>query len=547
MKKTIEFFAAALLVVLPMACNRTTPEQMAANASKITVTVVPEVLTEIDGKVDAKLEVTFPKGYFHKDALLTVTPVLVYKDGETPSKAFEYQGENVKDNYKTVSFKGSTHKESVSFQFTEAMRASRLELRPVILYAGRVIGVPYVTVAEGVCATARLADLDGRCDLKADGYEAILHKTAEAQILYDVNSSTVKKSQLSSYSVANYHDALDRYKENDRYTVKGTSIVSYASPEGGKDYNEKLSDKRSGSAQKAWDVIGRGMKADDLDVQSIGQDWEGFKEAVAKSNIRDKDLILRVLSMYNDPAVRESEIRNLSQIYTELKSDVFPELRRSRFVTDLEFRNYSDEDLEILAQQKLYMLDETGLLHLAGVTDSPARKEFIYNFAYEKFGSKTALFNMAAQAISDGETTKAGIYLDKLADEEDPEVINARGLLELAARNWYKSEDLFEKAATDQSKENLATLYLLQGNYEKSASFYPEGHPDRPVALILAGKPDEALKALKGDDARSNYLRAIASARKGDTDGVKKYLEASSSDPYFAELAKKDVEFVKFR
>ena len=548
MDKIVRIIAILGLALAFASCNRMTPEQMAAGADKVVVECNPGVLTLVNGKIPADIEITYPKGYFYPEVVLTVVPVLVYEGGEEEGSPWVYQGEKVKENNKQVLTTGGTVKERLSFDFKEGMQVSHLELRATAFFNGQTLEFPVRKVADGVIMTGQFAQLDGFCSYKADNYQEILHKTAEGKIMYKVNSSSIGKNQLKSESIEDYQDEIEAIKNDDRYTIKGTQIVSYASPEGGKDFNAKLSGKRSDAAEKAWSSVGKGMEAESLEVQSIGQDWEGFREAVAKSDIQDKDLILRVLSMYSDPSVRESEIKNLSQIYTELKADVFPELRRSRFITNLDFRNYSLEDLEALSRQKLYMVDEEGLLKLASATDSYARKEFIYNFAYEKFGSMRAGYNLAVLAYRAGKTGAAEKYLDRLNDEDDPEVINLRGLIEMSRENWYKAEDLFEKAATPESRSNIGVVNMLQGNYDKAVSVLDDSDPNKAVACLMAGKLDEASKALNGDDARTDYLKAVVAARRGERDEAARNLaSAIGKDPSLAEREKTDIEFAKLR
>lgn len=548
MNKIMKFFAVLGAVLAFASCNRMTPEQMAAKADQVEIKCTPEVLKLVNGKIPADITVTYPKGYFYPEVVLTVVPVLVYEGGEVEGQPWVYQGEKVKENNKLVKTTGGTVKEKAVFDFKDGMQVSHLEIRATAFYSGNTLNFPVRKVADGVITTGQFAQLDGFCSYKADNYQDILHKTAEGKIMYKVNSSEIGSKQLKSESIEDYQDAIENIKNDDRYTIKGTQIVSYASPEGGKDFNDKLSGKRSDAAQKAWDKVGKGMEAESLEVKSIGQDWEGFQEAVAKSDIPDKDLILRVLSMYSDPAVRESEIKNLSQIYTELKADVFPELRRSRFITNLDFRNYSLEDLEELSRQKIYMLDEEGLLKLASATDNYARKEFIYNFAFEKFGSKRAGYNLAVQAYKAGKSGAAETYLNRLNDEEDPEVINMRGLIEMDRGNWYKAEDLFEKAATPESKSNIGVVNMLQGNYAKAASVLEDGDPNKAVACLMNGDVDGAARAIKSDDANSDYLRAVIAARRGNKEEAARYIaSAASKDPSLAARAKSDVEFSKVR
>lgn len=544
MKRNISFFAVLGAVLALAACNRMTPEQMAAKADLVDVKCAPEVLTLENGKIPAELTITYPEGYFYPEAILNVVPVLVYDGGEVEGEPWVFQGEKVKENNIAVSKDGATVREKLCFDFKDGMQVSRLELRAQAFYRGKFVEFPTRKVADGVVTTETLALLDGFCSYKADNYQEILHETAEGQVMYRVNSSTINRKELKSESIRNYQDAIEEIKKNDRYTITGTQIVSYTSPEGGKKFNDKLSDKRSNAAEKAWETVGKGMEATP-EVQSVGQDWEGFKDAVAKSDIPDKDLILRVLSMYNDPAVRESEIRNLSKIYSELKADVFPDLRRSRFVTNLDFRNYTVEELKEMAEQNL---DEEGLLKLASVTDDPIRKEFLYNFAAGKFNSARAKFNLAALAFKEGRTDAAEDCLNRLNDEYDPDVINLRGLIEMNRKNWYKAEDLFEKANTAESRSNIGVVNMLQAKYDKAIAATADDDVNKPVACLLAGKTDEAAALLKGDDARTDYLRAIVAARRGNRDEAARNLaSAVKKNPAYAEREKTDIEFAKVR
>ena len=401
-------------------------------------------------------------------------------------------------------------------------------------------------VADGCNTTIRLADALGAYDYKADNYQEVVAQTAEGQIRYDVNSSTVKQGELNSASIRDFKQALKEMQESDRVTVKGTRIISYASPEGGEELNAKLSEERSGSAKKAWDSIAKGMDASAPEVQSMGQDWEGFREAVAKSNILDKDLILRVLSMYSDPAVRESEIKNMSQIYTEIKDEVFPELRRSRFVTDIEYRNYSEDDLRKLAGKRLYMLDEEALLRLAAITEEPARKALLYRAAAERYNSERAFYNLGLVSLDENKPAVTEAYLDKLEMNDDPDVLNTRGVIALRRGNYDEAERLFEKSGNATAKANLGSVSLLKGDYQKAAQqLAGSGSFNEALALVLTGKNADASKVLsKLEGPKIDYLKAVVAARQGKKAEMKAALDAAcAADPSLKERSIKDIEF----
>ena len=546
MKRIFKVFALCALVVAAASCSKSRAEQMKL-AENVKVSCTPEVLALVGDKIPAEITVTYPAKYFHPKATLEVTPVLVYEGGEQAAQTFTYQGEKVKDNYTVVAYDGGTVKESVSFKYVKGVEKSYLELRSVAYYKGKPIEIPAIKVADGCNVTQLLATTGGEYEFKKDAYQDVIKESAEGQILYDYNSANVKNSQLRSNSVKELQAALEEIEADPRYTVTATKIVAYASPEGGQEYNAKLSDKRAASAKKVWKKVTGGMEADNLEVKSMGQDWEGFQEAVKKSNLSDKDLILRVLSMYSDPAVRESEIRNMSQVYTEIDKTVFPELRRARFIADVDYKNFSEAELEELSRKAIDVLDEEALLRVAAKSDDPARKAELYKIAVKKFGSDRANFNLAVLSLNEGKVDDAAKYLDAVKDQ-DADVVNAKGVCELRKGNYDAAAKLFKQSGTTEAKANLGTVDLLEGNYSQAAAELDgTGSHNTAVAYILAGQLDKASAAITCNCPRSNYLRAIIAARKDNASDVAKYLEVAKKNPAFKARAEKDVEFANYR
>lgn len=546
MKRIFKIFALCGLVVAAASCSKSRAEQMKL-AENVKVSCTPEVLALVGDKIPAEITVTYPAKYFHPKATLEVTPVLVYEGGEQAAQTFTYQGEKVKDNYTVVAYGGGTVKENVSFKYAKGVEKSYLELRSVAYYNGKPIEIPAIKVADGCNVTQMLATTGGEYEFKKDAYQDVIKESAEGQILYDYNSANVKNSQLRSSSVKELQAALEEIESDPRYTVTGTRVVAYASPEGGQEYNAKLSDKRAASAKKVWKKVTGGMEADNLEIKSMGQDWEGFQEAVQKSDISDKELILRVLSMYSDPAVRESEIRNMSQVYTEINKNVFPELRRARFIADVDYQNFSEAELEELSRKAIDVLDEEALLRVAAKSDDPARKAELYKVAVKKFGSDRANFNLAVLALNDGKIDEAAKYLGAVKDA-DADVVNAKGVCELRKGNYDAAVKLFKQSGTTEAKANLGTVSLLEGKYSEAASeLAGTGSHNTAVAYILAGQLDKASAAITCNCPRSNYLRAIIAARKGNASDVAKYLEIAKKNPELKARAEKDVEFANYR
>ena len=548
MKKGMKLLAAVIMGISAVACS--SYEKMVKMAENVRVTCDPEILEVVADNIDADITVTYPADYFHPKAILEVTPVLVYNGGEAIMKPFVYQGEKVKDNYKTVSSNGQTVREHVHFDYVEGMEQAQLELRAVARYKTRYAVLPTRKVADGCNTTYKMIDASGYVSYKADNYQEVIKQTEEGQILYSINSADVANKELKNQSIKDFQAALDEIKANERKILTGTEVVAYASPDGGKTLNDKLSGNRAKSGEKAFNQVTKGKEVGETEVRSIGQDWEGFQELVSKSNIEDKDLILRVLSMYSDPAVRESEIKNMSEVYTSLKSTVLPELRRARFIANVEYQNYTSEELLKLVDDNIDVLDKEALLRAASLVRDNDKKADLYQKAADKFGSDRARFNKGVALLAAGKVAAAETAFNQV-QTKDGELENALGVIALQKGDYQEAARRFAKAGTDEAKWNMGLYDVLSGNYEKAAQELADTKGccfNRSLAYILADRLNDAEKSLTCQDARANYLRAIIAARKGDATGVQTNLaKVRSADAELAARAEKDIEFAQYR
>ena len=547
MKKTLKFFAVAALAIAAAACA--SPEKMAKMAENVKVECVPPVLEVVNGTIDATVTVTYPKDYFNPKVIMEVTPVIVYEGGEAAMKPFKYQGEDVRDNYKVVSADGQKVTEKIHFDYVPGMEQCYLELRGKVSAGKKSVNLPVKKVADGANTTYMLVKKAGAVSFKADNYQEVISSTTEGQIKYLVNSSEVRGSELKGESVKEFLARLDEISANERTKVTSTEIVAYASPEGDTGKNEKLSDNRSESANKAWKQVTKGHEATDPTVRSVGEDWDGFQQLVSQSNLEDKELILRVLSMYSDPAVRENEIRNMSQVYTALKGEVLPELRRARLIANVEFKNYSNEELLDLLENNANLLDEEALLRVASLVREPAQKEEIYKRAIGRFNSSRAMFNLAALYLMQGQDAKAEAGLAEL-DAKDPDVVNAKGVLALHKEDYKAAETAFRTAGTEDAKANLGVVLILTGRYEEAAQALKDVKGcchNTTLAYILTDQLDKAAKSAKCKDPKVSYLKAIIAARQGNADGVKSNLEAAFKNESLKERAARDIEFAGYQ
>ena len=543
MKKGIKFLSAAILGLAAVACG--SPEKMADMAENVTVKCEPAVLEVIGGEINAEVAVTYPADYFHPKAILEVTPVIVYEGGEAKMEPFMFQGEKVQDNYQVVPVDGATITKKVNFQYVPGMEKCYLELRGTVKYKNKATDMPTKKVADGANTTYMLVCKKGKLDLKADNYQEIIKQTAEGQILYSINSSTVRNKELRSQSIKDFQAAIDEIKANERKNLVSTDVIAYASPDGKEDQNAKLSDNRSKSAEKAFGKVTKKHPVEGpVNVSSIAEDWEGFQELVAASDLEDKELIIRVLSMYSDPAVREKEIKNMSAVYSTLAKEVLPELRRARFIANVEYTNYTSEELLQLIEENIDVLDETAILRAATLVKDNDKKVALYKKAAEKFNSNAAQYNLAVTYLKMDKMADAKVALAKC--EKDADWNNAMGVVALRENNIDEASKYFAAAGNATAKENAAVISILKGDYKAAAAALANAKGyNAALAQLLVGNYAPAA-ASKCECPQSAYLRAVAAARQGNAEAVKTNLEAAKKCEKLAERAAKDVEFAQY-
>ena len=540
----IKSFIVAVSAFAMISCD--SPSKMAELADQITFKCNPEVLEVVAGAIEADITVNFPAEFFHPKAIMEVTPVLVYQGGEVAYHPFIYQGEKITDNYRLVSEDGAQIREKVAFKYVPGMEKSHLELRGKVLYKDKVYNVAEAfKIADGANTTYMLVNTDGVAKFAKDNYQEVITENEEAQIHFLVNSAQVRNSELKSQDLKDYKETLAALEGDARRTIVGTDVVSYASPEGSEKFNNKLSDKRGENASKALSKFMKGVDAGEISVKSIGEDWEGFQDMVAKSDLEDKDLIIRVLSMYSDPNVREREIRNISSVYKTLADDVLPQLRRSRFITSVEYTNYTPEELAKIVEENIDILDEEAILRAAALTKDNNDKIDLYAEAIKKFNSDRAKYNSAVVYLEEGKVEKAADVLAKV-ENQDADYNNVKGIVAMRQGNLEEAAKYLKAANTPEAKANLAAIDILNGDYYEAATkLAGTGDENEALAYILTDQLGKASDALKCKCPHASYLKAIVAARKGDVDRAKAELENAGAE--YAKRAETDIEFAKVK
>lgn len=538
----------ALIAMIVPSCGN--PAKMAEKAEQLSVQCEPQVMEVVAGKINTTITVVFPADFFHPKAIVEVQPVIVYNGGEALGELIMLQGEDVTNNYITVAEAGGQVSRQLSFDYVPGMENSHLELRMTVLHKDKRI--PFTTpvkVADGANTTYMLVGAEGSLAYAPDAYQPVINEQTEAQILYLINSATVRNSQLKSEDIKAFQDFLAEVSKDERRSVVGTDIISYASPDGKEDQNAKLAEKRSATALRAYErTLNKKAKLDvPVNSETVAEDWDGFQELVRNSNIEDKELILRVLQMYSDPMVREREIKNMSRVYTTLAKEILPQLRRARFIANIEFQNYSDAELLELVNTNIEQLDEEALLRTASLVKDLEVKIGIYNQAISKYGSDRAKVNKAVALLAQGKNMEAAAALNSVA-QKDGYYYNTLGVIALRAGNNAEAADAFAKSSLKEARYNLGVLDILSGNYRSAAAnLKGQGHHNEALAYILVGDLKQALAVGTHACPKMSYLKAIVYARQGQVNDAKAELEKACKNEALAERAQNDIEFAKIR
>ena len=522
--------------------------------------VTPTPLEAVGGQVPATINGTFPTKYMKKKAQVTVTPVLKYEGGEAVGQSSTFQGEKVEGNGTTIQYKvGGTYTMKTNFAYVDPMIKSDLYARFDAKVGKKTVKIPEVKIGYGVIATSQLLS---RCDITAatapDAYQRIIAQKQEANIKFLINQATLRASELNSVSVKDLGKILKEINDNTlTRALTNIEVSAYASPDGKFDFNEKLAEKRQNVSSNYLKKELKKIKMDaDVDTKFTAEDWEGFQELISKSNLQDKQVILRVLSMYEDPEEREQQISNMSEIYTDIKQNILPELRRARLIVNYEIIGRSDAQILEQFASDPSKLSVEEMLYGANrlVKDDATRQKWNETIAKQYPSDYRALNNLAQQAITKGDVNAAESYLKQAAQvsKNASEVNTNLALMSLKSGDVAKAETYLAKGSGSNTfKEVMGNLNIAKGNYTQAASDLAGVNTNSAaLAQILAKDYTSAkttLSKIKNADATTSYLQAVLAARTGDASSLASSLkDAIQKDPTLATRAANDLEFAQF-
>lgn len=552
MKKSLKVFASVMAFAVLTACGTAVqPEQ---------VTVNPSPLTVVGNLVEADIMGTFPVKKFGKNAVLTVTPVLKYAAGEAVGQSVTYVGEKVKENGTVVSYKeGGQFSLKASFEYVPAMAKSELYLRFTAKQGKKVVEIPDMKVADGVISTAKIAQAeDVKPQVTADKFQRIIQEVQEADIKFLIQQTTLRNSELKSQELKDLYAAIKDADTAANKAINKLEVAGYASPDGEQDLNAKLAETRQAKSQKHLQKQLKKAKVDAaIESNVTAEDWAGFQAAMEASNIQDKELVLRVLSMYTDPEEREAQIKNLSAVFKTIADEVLPALRRSRLILTTDLIGKSDEEIATLAVNDPAALNVEELLYAATLTNEANEKLAIYKKTTELFANDYRGFNNLGMVyFAQGNVAEARRCYAKalqLAPANADVNYNA-GIAAMAENDLAKAEEYLGKAAGTEGDLNAAmgTLYTMKGDYAAAKNAYGNSASNNAAVQHILNEDYAAarqtLAKVANPNATTAYLAAVVGARTNDREAVYANLKlAVERDAAMKAKAQEDIEFAKYQ
>lgn len=549
--KKIQLFASIIAVAMLTACGNNLPQPEE-------ITVNPSPLKVVGNKVSADISGTFPVKKFERRGILTVTPVLKFAGQEVVGETVTYIGEKVKENGTMVSYKeGGSYSQSCSFDYVPEMAKSELYLRFTAKVGKKETEVPDLKIADGVIATQKLVVAEeNEPAITADKFQRIIQEMQEADIKFLIQQSNLRQSETKRQEVKDLTAAIKEADKNEKKAINKLEVSGYASPDGGVDLNTKLANQRQAAAQKFLKSQMKKNKVNaEIESSVTAEDWDGFQKAIAASDIQDKQLVLRVLSMYTDPEEREAQIKNLSSVYKTIAEEILPALRRSRLILTTDLIGKSDDEILALVKEDASQLNVEEMLYAATLVEDAAEKLAIYQKVADTYGDYRAYNNIGMIYFEQGKYTEAmNQYQKALAiNATNADVNYNAGVCAMALNELDKAEQYLGKAAGTSAdlKTAMGTLYTMKGNYKAATSAYGKSASNNAAVQQILNEDYAAarqtLAAVKEPNATTAYLMAIVGARTNDREAVYANMRvAISRDEAMKTKAAGDIEFAKY-
>ncbi|MBE6293185.1 MAG: tetratricopeptide repeat protein [Bacteroidales bacterium] len=556
MLKKLSYFIYAAALMLVCSCSSKMQPMLAEH-----FTVTPKVLEVVGSEIPVTIDGRFPKEFFNKKAVLTITPVLRYEGGEATAEPVTFQGEKVQGNNRVISYqRGGNFTIKMTFDYVPAMEKSALYLKFMVSKGNKSYVLPDVKVADGCISTSQLYKTtvsSANTAVGEDAFQRVIKQAQQANIMFLIQQTNLRSSELNTQQMTALEDSMKAVAEDvERKVLDNVEVAAYASPDGGMLLNVDVANGREENTLKFVKKQMDNAKLEGyLDSDYTAEDWEGFQELVSKSDLPDKDLILRVLSMYNEPEEREAQIKNISSVYSDLADEILPLLRRARITLNYQLIGRSDDEIMAQFAEDPSKLSLEEILYASIVSEDVAEQEKIFKTTIRLHPNDYRAYNnLGVLAYKRGDYNTAAEYFAKAASltPSAPEVNVNLGYMSLLDGNVVDAETYMAKGLSSKvGEEALGNLYIAQGQYARATEMFGDKATNSAVLAQLLNKDystaKTTLEAIKTPDAYTHYLKAILGARTQNAallyEGLK---EAVKMDASLAEKAAVDLEFAKY-
>ncbi|MBQ3540085.1 MAG: tetratricopeptide repeat protein [Bacteroidaceae bacterium] len=556
MQKKLTFMLSLAVMIIVSSCS----SKMDALKPEY-FTVTPQVLEVVGTEIPVTIDGRFPHRFFDKKTVLSITPVLRYDGGEAVAEPVVFQGEKVKGNNRTVSYEnGGNFSMRMNFDYVPEMIKSALYLTFTVTKSSKSYTLPDVKVADGCIATSQLyrsTVKSANLAVGEDAFQRVIKQAQQANIMFLIQQTNLRGSEINTQQMKALADSMKAVAADpERRIVDNVEVAAYASPDGGVLLNVDVANGREkNTAQYVKKQMDRAKLDSYLDTDYTAEDWDGFRELVSQSNLPDKEIILRVLSMYNEPEEREAQIKNISTVYSDLADEILPRLRRARITLNYQLIGRSDSEImeQFASDPKELSLEE--ILYASVVSEDADEQEKIYKTAARLYPNDYRAYNNLGKLSFDkGDYAAAEEYIRKAVSlaPTAPEVNVNLGYLALCRGNVADAETFMAKGSSAKvGDEALGNLYIAQGQYMRAADCLSAQATNSAALAQLLNKDystaKATLEAIKTPDAMTHYIKALLGARTNNAsllyDGLK---AAVKLDPSLAQKAMADLEFAKY-
>jgi Flp pilus assembly protein TadD len=541
--------------------------KMLKKQKDIKYAVTPNPLEMVGDSVQFSVNGKFNEKLFQKKITLVVTPVITWNGGEKALKPVTLVGEKATGSGQKIAYSGgSFNYASEKFAFENGMRNAKLVIRAEGQFKTKKKAFDPVELGDGTIATSLLVRNDEKTMMAKDAFVKVMPANQMTHVYYVINQSNVRPSEMNSEEMKAFKTFISTSLNSPSFSFKGISVSAYASPDGETDKNENLAKDRANSGSAAIMTEFKkdknkdntfGKSKDQYVIATTREDWEGFKTLMEESTMADKDLILRVLTMYSDADQRRKEIKNLSKTYVELAEKVLPRLRRAEITLNIDKNSRTDEQISKLALSNPDSLSVEEMLYAATITNDLNTKVQIYAAAEKQYGSDWRTSNNYGCALlmqnKINEAAEAFKRAQKTGSNQAA-VQNNLGVIESKNGNRSLAEELYKKAGGGaETKYNQGILDVRNGKYADAVNNFGSynGH-NKALAQLLSGNAAAVKETLgasnETETAYSYYLKAVTAARQSmSADAISFLKTAIEKDNAYKAYAKDDAEFIKLR